>query len=71
MAMGIPLTQAALKSHPFDSWQQVMSQTKQEWQQLPGTGSRRASQVIKWRDDSDISVLSSWMSAQQIPGFAP
>ncbi|MCH5365408.1 NAD-dependent DNA ligase LigB [Escherichia fergusonii] len=71
MAMGIPLTQAALKSHPFDSWQQVMSQTKQDWQQLPGTGSRRASQVIKWRDDSDISVLSSWMSAQQIPGFAP
>ena len=71
MAMGIPLTQAALKSHLFDSWQQVMSQTKQDWQQLPGTGSRRASQVIKWRDDSDISVLSSWMSAQQIPGFAP
>ncbi|EAA8481082.1 ATP-dependent DNA ligase, partial [Salmonella enterica subsp. enterica] len=71
MAMGIPLTQAALKSHPFDSWQQVMSQTKQDWQQLPGTGSQRASQVIKWRDDSDISALSSWMSAQQIPGFAP
>ena len=71
MAMGIPLTQAALKSHLFDSWQQVMSQTKQDWQQLPGTGSRRASQVIKWRDDSDISVLRSWMSAQQIPGFAP
>ena len=71
MAMGIPLTQAALKSHPFDSWQQVMRQTKQDWQQLPGTGFRRASQVIKWRDDSDISALSSWMSAQQIPGFAP
>ncbi len=50
MAMGIPLTRAALNASDERSWSQLLFSTEQFWQQLPGTGSGRARQVIEWKE---------------------
>ncbi|EFN6175500.1 NAD-dependent DNA ligase LigB [Escherichia coli] len=71
MAMGIPLTQAALNARDERSWSQLLFSTEQFWQQLPGTGSGRARQVIEWKENAQIKKLGSWLAAQQITGFEP
>lgn len=71
MAMGIPLTRAALNASDERSWSQLLFSTEQFWQQLPGTGSGRARQVIEWKENTQIKKLGSWLAAQQITGFEP
>ena len=71
MAMGIPLTRAALDASDERSWSQLLFSTEQFWQQLPGTGSGRARQVIEWKENAQIKKLGSWLAAQQITGFEP
>lgn len=71
MAMGIPLTRAALNASDERSWSQLLLSTEQFWQQLPGTGSGRVRQVIEWKENAQIKKLGSWLSAQQITGFEP
>ncbi|HDP9328025.1 TPA: NAD-dependent DNA ligase LigB [Escherichia coli] len=71
MAMGIPLTRAALNASDERSGSQLLFSTEQFWQQLPGTGSGRARQVIEWKENAQIKKLGSWLAAQQITGFEP
>lgn len=71
MAMGIPLTRVALNASDERSWSQLLLSTEQFWQQLPGTGSGRARQVIEWKENAQIKKLGSWLAAQQITGFEP
>ena len=71
MAMGIPLTRAALNASDERSWSQLLLSTEQFWQQLPGTGSGRARQVIEWKENAQIKKLGSWLAAQQITSFEP
>lgn len=71
MAMGIPLTRAALNASDERSWSQLLLSTEQFWQQLPGTGSGRTRQVIEWKENAQIKKLGSWLAAQQITGFEP
>ncbi|EHB6908336.1 NAD-dependent DNA ligase LigB [Escherichia coli] len=71
MAMGIPLTRAALNASDERSWSQLLFSTEQFWQQLPGTGSGRARQVIEWKENAQIKKLGSRLAAQQITGFEP
>lgn len=71
MAMGIPLTRAALNASDERSWSQLLFSTEQFWQQLPGTGSGRARQVIEWKENAQIKKLGSCLAAQQITGFEP
>ncbi|HFI6289400.1 TPA: NAD-dependent DNA ligase LigB [Escherichia coli] len=71
MAMGIPLTRAALNASDERFWSQLLFSTEQFWQQLPGTGSGRARQVIEWKENAQIKKLGSWLAAQQITGFEP
>lgn len=71
MAMGIPLTRVALNASDERSWSQLLLSTEQFWQQLPGTGSGRARQVIEWKESAQIKKLGSWLAAQQITGFEP
>ena len=71
MAMGIPLTRAALNARDERSWPPLLFSTEQFWQQLPGTGSGRARQVIEWKENAQIKKLGSWLAAQQITGFEP
>ena len=71
LAMGIPLTRAALNASDERSWSQLLFSTEQFWQQLPGTGSGRARQVIEWKENAQIKKLGSWLAAQQITGFEP
>ncbi|MGU4351790.1 NAD-dependent DNA ligase LigB [Escherichia coli] len=71
MAMGIPLTRAALNASDERSWSQLLFSTEQFWQQLPGTGSGRARQVIEWKENAQIKKLGSWLAAQQITGIEP
>ena len=71
MAMGIPLTRAALNASDERFWSQLLFSTEQFWQQQPGTGSGRARQVIEWKENAQIKKLGSWLAAQQITGFEP
>ncbi|MCN9008800.1 NAD-dependent DNA ligase LigB [Escherichia coli] len=71
MAMGIPLTRVALNASDERFWSQLLLSTEQFWQQLPGTGSGRARQVIEWKENAQIKKLGSWLAAQQITGFEP
>ncbi|ELK6375626.1 NAD-dependent DNA ligase LigB [Escherichia coli] len=71
MAMGIPLTRAALNASDERSWSQLLFSTEQFWQQQPGTGSGRARQVIEWKENAQIKKLGSWLAAQQITDFEP
>ena len=71
MAMGIPLTRAALNASDERSWSQLLFSTEQFWQQQPGTGSGRARQVVEWKENAQIKKLGSWLAAQQITGFEP
>ncbi|ENI6829051.1 NAD-dependent DNA ligase LigB [Escherichia coli] len=71
MAMGIPLTRAALNASDERSWSQLLVSMEQFWQQLPGIGSGRARQVIEWKENAQIKKLGSWLAAQQITGFEP
>ncbi|WP_119159560.1 NAD-dependent DNA ligase LigB [Escherichia coli] len=71
MAMGIPLTRAALNASDERSWSQLLFSTEQFWQQQPGTGSGRVRQVIEWKENAQIKKLGSWLAAQQITGFEP
>ena len=71
MAMGIPLTRAALNASDERSWSQLLFSTEQFWQQLTRTGSGRARQVIEWKENAQIKKLGSWLAAQQITGFEP
>ena len=71
MAMGIPLTRVALNASDERSWSQLLLSTEQFWQQLPGTGSGRARQVIEWKENAQNKKLGSWLAAQQITGFEP
>ncbi|EII3569747.1 NAD-dependent DNA ligase LigB [Escherichia coli] len=71
MAMGIPLTRAALNASDERSWSQLLFSTEQFWQQQPGTGSGRPRQVIEWKENAQIKKLGSWLAAQQITGFEP
>ncbi|HHZ4420807.1 TPA: NAD-dependent DNA ligase LigB [Escherichia coli] len=71
MAMGIPLTRAALNASDERSCSQLLFSTEQFWQQLLGTGSGRARQVIEWKENAQIKKLGSWLAAQQITGFEP
>ncbi len=71
MAMGIPLTRAALNASDERSWSQLLFSTEQFWQQQPGTGSGRARQVIEWKENAQIKKLGSWLATQQITGFEP
>lgn len=71
MAMGIPLTQAALNACDSSTWEQVLQRSEQHWRQLPETGPRRASQVIEWKDNGQIKMLGNWLAAQQVTGFVP
>ncbi|EGI6809627.1 NAD-dependent DNA ligase LigB [Escherichia coli] len=71
MAMGIPLTRAALNASDERSWSQLLQRSEQHWQRLPGTGAGRASQVIEWKENAQIKMLGSGLAAQQITGFEP
>lgn len=49
MAMGIPLTRAALNASDERSWSQLLFSTEQFWQQLPGTGSGAPDRLLNGR----------------------
>ncbi|CBG90867.1 NAD-dependent DNA ligase LigB [Citrobacter rodentium] len=70
LAMGIPLTQAALNISGDSSWPQLAAQSEKHWRQLPGTGAGRAASVIEWIRCAEIVALSRWLDAQRIDGFA-
>lgn len=69
MAMGIPLTQSALNASGERSWQEMVRQGIDHWQQLPGTGAARAASVMAWLECAEIIALSHWLEAQRIPAF--
>jgi len=64
MAMGIPLTRAALNASDERSWSQLLFSTEQFWQQLPGTGSGRARQVIEWKMRKSRSWAVGWLPSR-------
>lgn len=69
MALGVPLTQASLKAMGNVTWQTLSGRNAQDWQSLPGTGERKARQIVAWMDSPQIDVLAKWLAGQHINGF--
>jgi DNA ligase (NAD+) len=40
-----------------------------EWQALPMTGKTKASQLMRWLDESHVNTLAQWLAEQGIAGF--
>jgi DNA ligase (NAD+) len=68
-AMGMPLNQKALLNLRAQGWTQLQEMQAEEWQKLPLTGKTKASQLMRWLADSQVSSLAQWMASQAIPGF--
>ena len=68
-AMGMPLNQKALPSLAGLTWQQLVQMKQAEWQTLPMTGKTKASQLMRWLDDSHVNTLAQWLAEQGIAGF--
>lgn len=71
MALGIPLTQAALNASGDRSWSQMSARTEAYWRQLPATGPRRARLMGEWLENVEVKALSHWLGTQRIDGFQP
>ena len=69
MALGVPLTQASLKAMGNVTWQTLSERNAKDWQSLPGTGERKARQIVVWMDSPQIDVLAKWLAGQHINGF--
>jgi DNA ligase (NAD+) len=68
-AMGMPLNQKALPSLAGLTWQQLVQMKQAEWQTLPMTGKTKASQLMRWLDDSHVNTLAQRLAEQGIAGF--
>lgn len=68
-ALGIPLPLAALKSQGFSHWQQLIDKSEQEWRALPGVGTERVRQIMRWLGLKEVTSLVDWLAKQKIQGF--
>jgi DNA ligase (NAD+) len=69
MALGVPLTQASLKAMGNVTWQTLSERNVKNWQSLPGTGERKARQIVAFIHDPGVAGLASWLGKQGLPGF--
>ena len=69
MALGVPLTQASLKAMGNVTWQTLRERNAKDWQSLPGTGERKARQIVAFIHDPGVAGLASWLGKQGLPGF--
>lgn len=69
MALGVPLTQASLKAMGNVTWQTLSERNAKDWQSLPGTGERKARQIVAFIHDPGVAGLASWLGKQGLPGF--
>ena len=69
MALGVPLTQASLKAMGNVTWQTLSGRNAKDWQSLPGTGERKARQIVAFIHDPGVAGLASWLGKQGLPGF--
>ena len=69
MALGVPLTQASLKAMGNVTWQTLSGHNVKNWQSLPGTGERKARQIVVFIPDPGVAGLASWLGKQGLPGF--
>ena len=69
MALGVPLTQASLKAMGNVTWQTLSERNAKDWQSLPGTGERKARQIVVFIHDPGVAGLASWLGKQGLPGF--
>lgn len=70
VAMGIPLSQETLNSIAGNTWEQIMAKSDADWQALPGTGVKRATQIRQWLHSEATGQLATWLSEQKIAGFS-
>nr|WP_318380320.1 NAD-dependent DNA ligase LigB [uncultured Enterobacter sp.] len=68
-ALGLPLSQQALKAAGDHRWQQLLTRNKQQWQQLPGTGEEKATQLVAFTHHVTLQKLTAWLAAQSVDGF--
>ncbi|EOZ7527723.1 NAD-dependent DNA ligase LigB [Enterobacter quasiroggenkampii] len=69
MALGVPLTQASLKAMGDVTWQTLSGRNAKDWQSLPGTGEKKARQIVAFIHDPGVAGLASWLGKQGLPGF--
>lgn len=70
LALGIPLNPRTLQHLPDNHWRQLLARTEAGWQQLPGVGSARASQLVRWLHNPQLSAIAAWLATQNVTGFS-
>nr|WP_314478925.1 NAD-dependent DNA ligase LigB [uncultured Pseudomonas sp.] len=58
---GMPLT---------DDWPTVVSQTRAQWQALPGIGPKRATELVAFFAAAEVQAIGAYLADQAIDGFA-
>jgi DNA ligase (NAD+) len=51
------------------TWQTLSERNAKDWQSLPGTGERKARQIVAFIHDPGVAGLASWLGKQGLPGF--
>ncbi|AFJ48950.1 NAD-dependent DNA ligase LigB [Shimwellia blattae] len=71
MALGLPLSAAALRATADSDWGAFSSRSEQQWRGVPGVGAKRASQLMAVLHHHVLGKLVAWLQEQQIPAFTP
>lgn len=65
-ALGVPIPELAMQALEDDSWQQLLSHGKAEWQQLPGIGPVLAQKIVCFLKNHEIQQLIRGLEALAI-----
>ena len=70
VAMGLPVTSAALKATADPHWQIFSNRSEVQWRRVPGVGTGRARKLINALQHPDIGRLIVWLQAREIAAFS-
>lgn len=64
-ALGVPIPEGALRALPDDSWQQLLSHSVEEWQQLPGVGNKLAHTIRAFLQQREVQQLIDGLNLRE------
>nr|WP_233149089.1 hypothetical protein [Shimwellia pseudoproteus] len=71
MAMGLPVSAAALNASAGSHWREFYARDEHQWRRVPGMGVTRAHQLAGALRLPAVARLIAWLQAQQVPVFVP
>ncbi|CCP01164.1 Putative NAD-dependent DNA ligase [Erwinia amylovora Ea644] len=62
-ALGVPIPERAMNTLTDDNWQQLLSHSLQDWQQLPGVGQTLARKIFSYLQQQEVRQLIDVLEA--------